>query len=313
MMLIGICVLLISLAFTKAYNPKIISHSSIGKIGKKGEIVLSDGQLVIPNYKKVGETSSGYNLVEPDMSTAYYEGRFAVPHMVLPFFGVVPIFVSLGIFLFFLKSKEEKEKLKAQKRKEAEEKQQRELKEREEINRRLADEKKKKDKELRKQVEIEKRKITLINCLICGNAISVNASTCPKCGEPLTEENKSKAIEKILSEVVNQNYEDEEKYIRTVKQSSREKSFVSPFALSCLVVSFIGYWTPVIYVNFFVALALILGIMSLARKENLKVLAIIGILLSVYCFYSANKQMNDVRSKVNETQQELERLQEKLR
>lgn len=101
MMLIGICVLLISLAFTKAYNPKTISHSSIGK---KGEIVLSDGQLVIPNYKKVGETSSGYNLVEPDMSTAYYEGRFAVPHMVLPFFGVVPIFVSLGIFLFFLKT-----------------------------------------------------------------------------------------------------------------------------------------------------------------------------------------------------------------
>jgi hypothetical protein len=129
---------------------------------------LSDGQLIIPDYRKVGKTNFGYDLVAPDMAAAYYDGRYAMPYAVFLFLGVVPLFGSLGLFLFLIKSKEEKEKLQAQKRKTAEEKrrQQVEQKEREEIRRRLAYDEMEEQTALKNLIETENMHIILINCLI---------------------------------------------------------------------------------------------------------------------------------------------------
>lgn len=147
----------------------------------------------------------------------------------------------------------------------------------------------------------------LMKCPTCSNAISVHATSCPKCGEPLTVEIINRAVKIASSEPLEQ---DEANYVKELKQ---EGPLASPFALSCLVVSLIGFWTPVVFVNFIVVVAVVLGIISLSRKENMKILAIIGILLSLYCFNAASDQMEEVSSKLRDAQYELEQLQEKFR
>lgn len=197
------------------------------------------------------------------------------------------------------KTKEEYEQWKKDKLKETEEKKQR-----------LEDQRIEEEEEKRRKLEIGKKNISLINCPTCSKAISVNAAACPKCGEPLTEESKTKAIEKAVFEPVESEDEDEAKYTKVAKEPEKEKSTASPFALSCLVVSIIGFWTPVIFVNFIVVVAVVLGIISVSRKENGRLLAIIGILIAFYCFRAASDQMEQAQSKLRDAQYELERLQE---
>jgi len=107
--------------------------------------------------------------------------------------------------------------------------------------------------------------------------------TCPNCGSPLNNA--------------------EQQEIRTF----------SPFAIASACAGIIAMFTPVIFSNIVVITSLILGIFSFVKKEKLKLLAIIGILLSAIVFFNANKQMDEARSKLNDAQQELERMQRQFR
>jgi Domain of unknown function (DUF4177) len=94
------------------------------------------------------------------------------------------------------KNKEEYEKWKTERIKENQtykEKQEEEIKKKE-------NERRIKEEEDRLKFETTKNNVTLINCPTCSNEISVNASACPKCGEPLTEQSKNTAIEKVAKE-----------------------------------------------------------------------------------------------------------------
>lgn len=93
----------------------------------------------------------------------------------------------------------------------------------------------------------------------------------------------------------------------------QEKKTFSPFAIACVCAAVVGIFTPVIFTNFIVITSLILGIFSFVKKEKLKLLAIIGLLLSVMVFYYSNKQMDEARSKLDEAQHELDRLQRQFR
>ncbi|MBI5100847.1 MAG: zinc ribbon domain-containing protein [Nitrospirae bacterium] len=101
------------------------------------------------------------------------------------------------------KWKEEKIRLsKEQKEKEAEEARIKEVeKEAEEIRNKQKEEKTREEEKTK--FEIAKKLVTLINCPTCSNKISVNAATCPKCGEPMTEDIKSTATDKAVKDEVN--------------------------------------------------------------------------------------------------------------
>lgn len=129
------------------------------------------------------------------------------------------------------------------------------------------------------------KNVKLITCPDCGKKMSKRAAACPNCGSQLAGSTNTQKGEKGSS----------------------------PFALACLCVSIVTMFTPVIFVNFIAITAVIFGIFSLVRKERLALLAIIGLILSVIMFVSANKQMDEVRSKLNEAQHELEQLQRQFR
>jgi len=125
----------------------------------------------------------------------------------------------------------------------------------------------------------------IINCPDCNKEISAKAITCPQCGSPI-------------------NYQSLEHKIKTSS---------SPFAIACILTSGIVLFTPLIFINFIVVGSVVLGIFSLARKEKLMFLAVAGIIISLLSFFSANKQMDDARLKLEEAQHDLENLQRRLR
>lgn len=116
----------------------------------------------------------------------------------------------------------------------------------------------------------------LINCPDCNREVSRNAVSCLNCGCLLNP-------------------------------AHEERNASSPFAIACIVISVISMFTPVILVNIVIIGAVICGVFSLVRREKLKPLAIVGIVISLMVFWSANKQMDDARSKLNEMQHELEK------
>ena len=107
--LVGICVLLVSLPFIKGYDSEYSLLRNIGTM----EIVLIDGQLVIPN-KIVGKSHSGYDLVEQDYSATHYEGRLAIPYKAFLLCDMLTI--TLGVVIFLLSYESEKEFGRATKR-----------------------------------------------------------------------------------------------------------------------------------------------------------------------------------------------------
>lgn len=116
----------------------------------------------------------------------------------------------------------------------------------------------------------------LINCHDCDKEISARATTCPHCGCPTRKNDKSAS---------------------------------SPFAIACILTSVIVLFTPVIFINFVVIASFVLGIFSFAKKENLKLLAIIGILIALIALFSASRHLDDARLKLEKVQQGLENLQ----
>ena len=112
--------------------------------------------------------------------------------------------------------------------------------------------------------ETEKKRVKLINCPACKNVISVNAPSCPKCAEPLTEENKNKALEKAIFDGVEQDSK-EKVEIKTNESKEPKASIFAPVALLLGVISILS---PVIIAWLTAIVGLIFGVIAGARKES---------------------------------------------
>ena len=88
----------------------------------------------------------------------------------------------------------------------------------------------------------------LIACSDCGKDISRHAASCPNCGRPIRGETAKK----------------------------QEISSFSPFAIASLCLGLLGLATPVVFVNFIGVASVILGILSLLRRERLMAIGLLG-------------------------------------
>lgn len=126
----------------------------------------------------------------------------------------------------------------------------------------------------------------LIACPDCEKEVSRHAAACPHCNCPLSPQSH---------------------------MTQRDRPASSPFAIACISAGIVALFTPVLFVNVILVVAIVCGIWSIVKKEPSKMLAVSGLAISVIVFIFANKQMDDVRTKLGEATRELERLQQQIR